>query len=335
MEKKRRILTISTITVVSLIIILGRAKGAKFFANTKKYEFKKNTINQCNQLKDEEKTKKDKKLQLVYDKEFTKIKDTIDYYVKDSKDYGIYYKDLVSKNTYEYNADKPFLAASTIKVSLVMDIADKIQEGKLSKNGSVRYISCDYEGGCGVLQGNTAKLRHPIKYTELMKYAIVYSDNIATHMLLRSSGNLDKYIENICGEKRKSGGNYITAKQQGLILERLYNNSKKNPMYNDIIKNMKNTVFHDRLDKYIPHEICAHKIGDYKSCVHDTGIIFTKNPYIITVYTENRISSADRTISDLSKKIYDIHIESEKEINNIEKDYKKKINEIESKYKNK
>ena len=62
MEKKRRILTISTITVVSLIIILGRSKGAKFFANTKKYQFKKNTINQCNQLKDEEKTKKDKKL---------------------------------------------------------------------------------------------------------------------------------------------------------------------------------------------------------------------------------------------------------------------------------
>lgn len=335
MEKRRRILTISTITAVSLIIILGRAKGVKFFATPKKYEFKKNTINQCSKLKDEEKIKKDKEIKVVYDKEFTDVKDTINEYVKDSKDYGIYYKDLVSNNTYEHNGDKSFLAASTIKVSLVMDIADKIHEGKLSKNGSVRYISSDYEEGCGVLQGNTSKLRKPIKYTELMKLAIVYSDNIATHMLLRSAGNLDKYIENICGEKKKHGGNYITAKQQGLILERLYNNPKKNPMYDDIIKNMKNTVFHDRLDKNIPHEVCAHKIGDYKSCVHDTGIIFTKRPYILTIYTENKLLSADKTISELSKKIYDIHRESEKKVCNIESNHKEKIKEIEDKYKNK
>jgi len=50
-----------------------------------------------------------------------------------------------------------------------------------------------------------------------------------------------------------------------------------------MIQTMKNTEFHDRIDKYIPREIVAHKIGNYAECVNDMAIVSKKNPYILVV----------------------------------------------------
>ena len=102
---------------------------------------------------------------------------------------------------------------------------------------------------------------------------------------------------------RKQGNNYLTARTQALLLERLYKNPDKNPIYNEIIKWMKNTEFHDRLDKYIPYEKVAHKVGDNEEYIHDTGIVYTKSPYILVVYSKGE---DPEQIAKLSKDIYNI-----------------------------
>ena len=67
---------------------------------------------------------------------------------------------------------------------------------------------------------------------------------------------------------------------------------------------MKNTDFHDRIDLYIPHDMVAHKVGDYGNYVNDVAIIYTEKPYILSIYT-NGLEDANEIIAHISKIIYD------------------------------
>ncbi|MEQ8199258.1 MAG: serine hydrolase, partial [Clostridiaceae bacterium] len=96
--------------------------------------------------------------------------------------------------------------------------------------------------------------------------------------------------------------NVITPEEEFLLLRRIYDN-RDNTYYSHLISVMEQTIFHDRIDKYIPQEITAHKIGDYGSYTNDVGIIFTDKPYIFVMYT-NGVSDADELIAGLSNLIY-------------------------------
>lgn len=69
---------------------------------------------------------------------------------------------------------------------------------------------------------------------------------------------------------------------------------------------MKTTVFHDRLDKYVPQNIVAHKIGNYGAFVNDVGIVNATKPYIIAIYTEG-MPNANEVIANISKILYAEH----------------------------
>lgn len=66
---------------------------------------------------------------------------------------------------------------------------------------------------------------------------------------------------------------------------------------------MKNTSFLDRIDKYIPQYIVAHKIGDLDTAANDEAIVFTDKPYIIILLTDN-VGYSYETIADISKAAY-------------------------------
>ena len=82
---------------------------------------------------------------------------------------------------------------------------------------------------------------------------------------------------------------------------------------------MKNTIFHDRLDKYLPYEIVAHKIGSYNEYTHDTGIVYSERPYSLSVYTK---SINPEPIAKLSKIIYDLKISTDEKVKSLKESYK-------------
>ena len=94
----------------------------------------------------------------------------------------------------------------------------------------------------------------------------------------------------------------ITADIEYRILMYTYDN-KNLPEFNHLIEVLTKTEFHDRLDKYIPQEIVAHKIGSNESYIHDVGIIFSDSPYILVIYT-NGLAYPDEKIAQISKAIY-------------------------------
>jgi beta-lactamase class A len=217
---------------------------------------------------------------------------------------GIIYYDINSKKSIEINADNQFAAASTIKVPINMLMYDMIQEKKIDISEKLEFQEGDFEEGAGVLQGSD--LSNPIAIKTLSDYSIRYSDNIAINMLLRKVGNENRYnfIEKVAGHPIAHAGNNITPRDSFKLLERLYLNPQKNEYYPTLIETMKKTEFHDRIDKYIPREIVAHKIGDYGEYVNDIGIVFKGNPYILVIFTKD-IPDANEIIGQVSKIIYE------------------------------
>lgn len=228
----------------------------------------------------------------------------VDEIAGDYKDnMSIYYKSLNTDDEYILNPDKYYIAASTTKIPLCMMILDQVFEGAISLEDTIYYEKLDSEGGSGVLYYLQEILN--ITVEEAIYLSIVESDNITKNMLHRISKiSLTDYLRDITEDDSIPYENYITARQLYKVLERLYENPDNNPYYEKLIEHMKETVFHDRLDKYLPYDIVAHKIGDYYRYAHDCGIIYAKDPYIIVVLTKD--------IGDLSDEPYENGSEDER-----------------------
>ena len=214
----------------------------------------------------------------------------IDENTNDFKDkMALYYYNFDTDEEYFFNEDTYFVAASLKKVPLVMQVLDKVYKCELSLNDEIKYIeSSDYATGTGILQFEDNIGSRSID--ELIKLSIIESDNIAYNMLNRVCGNtLTEYIENITSDYTANDDEYpkLTAKQNFEILYRLYKNPDNNPYYSTVIELMKETEFHDRLDKYIAYEKVSHKIGSYYRYYHDMGFIFAEETYLLVVLSKD------------------------------------------------
>ncbi|MGV8983071.1 serine hydrolase [Clostridium sp.] len=220
------------------------------------------------------------------------------------KKVGVVYYDIKSGKSIKINEDKQFVAASTIKVPINMLMYDMVEDKKININEKLKYEECDFEEGAGVLQGSD--LGNPISIKTLSDYSIRYSDNIAINMILRKVGIENKYdyMEKVLGHTVVHSGNNTTPEDSCKILEKLYFNVDDNKYYDTMIQAMEKTEYHDRIDKYIPKEIVAHKIGDYGEYVNDMAIVNKENPYILVAFTED-VPAANEVIAKVSKLIYD------------------------------
>lgn len=235
-----------------------------------------------------------------------------DYLGDDINKVSISYYDINSGKNFNINEKVELKAASTVKVPVSMMLYDAINNGEITEQSTMLYRNGDYEASFGGI--GYEDLSKPKTFEHINECMIIYSDNVAVNMLLRYFGNNRRYdyIEAIVGHEVNRKGNISTAEDTMKILKHLYFNPNNNPHYGKIIELMKKTSFHDRLDKLIPQENVAHKIGDYQdntgNYVHDVGIIYGKKPYILVVMTKNLGNTYDR-IAQISKIVYDEQVE--------------------------
>lgn len=132
--------------------------------------------------------------------------------------YGVYCKDLSSGAEWGIDADRPFPAASTFNLPLVLHLYELAARGRVSLDESVVYDpDTDYRTGARILRleavpGRSYSLR------VLANLNITVSDNVAAALLLRRLGRdkLAAFMRDLGGRVVfPDGRNVSTARDMG------------------------------------------------------------------------------------------------------------------------
>lgn len=194
---------------------------------------------------------------------------------------GIGYYNTVTGEEQFLNPDDYVTVGSVYKVPLNMIYCERIANGEMDLSEPIFGIS----------------------YETLLRGTIIDSNNDYAKILWDKVGSYRLYREKIApymGEDPQTvswkfyENNFFTPRQMITCLRTLYENPERFPYVVDIMKQAEpNRYFHRDEHRY---EI-AHKYGfnqeNYHSYVADSGIIYTTEPFLLVVFTDNTPQAED------------------------------------------
>lgn len=199
------------------------------------------------------------------------------------------YRDLVTGDTFQINGKTPNRAASTIKLPLALYIMEQADKGKINLNQKLKYKSYHYYSGSGVIQKDRVGTTYTIR--DLVKKAMIYSDNIAFIMLKERVGqrNFIKYMKSVGGQYAyPNGQNLTSANDLTIYAKRLYQFSEKSALGKELVGYLKRTVYNTTIPRGIKGTAVAHKVGmiPMDRIYNDAAIVYDKNPYVLAIMTK-------------------------------------------------
>jgi beta-lactamase class A len=227
-------------------------------------------------------------------------------------EYGVYLIDLRSGAFCGYNAREIFHGASTFKVPLNLYLYEEIAAGRVDPNTYLAYREGHYEEGTGYLQEQPFGSSYRIE--RLARDSIIYSDNVATNMLLGYLGRsrVVEYMRMLGGTAVSDQANTTCAEDLALYFRAVLEFAREHPEHGErLLNHLRNTVHRDRIPRSLPPGIpVAHKIGNWpaQGSWHDAGIVgHPFRPYIIAILSKNTPGYvyACAVVRDVSRRAYD------------------------------
>lgn len=226
-----------------------------------------------------------------------------EYLGQDAYNMGFMYYNLATGEQISFNENQQFYAASLYKLNMNILVYDYINEGKLSAEDMLYLEYYPDEAGNEFI--DYSEYLEATELGVLLDNTIINSDNTAAAMIYHYLGGWTSYREQYFSFFNIDNPIYTddtTVGEEFIVLKYLYDNREREG-YSHLIEVMKETAFHDRIDKYVPQELVAHKVGNYEDVVNDEGIVFTDEPYIIIFLTEG-VGYASEVIANISRAIY-------------------------------
>ena len=238
----------------------------------------------------------------------SKIDEINNYFNSINTNVSFAYEDLYTGLRLSYNAEHLYFAASTIKAPVIMYAYKMSNEGLLDLDEVLTYTPAFYIGGTGSIRyqkyGNTYTIR------ELAKKAIIESDNIAYAMISNKIKNSDiREFWSGAGSSTFWSNNSIWGNVKsldGIIYMR--------ELYKFLDQN--DNVRSELLDYYsnaslklinIENTPIAHKSGWTNSSIHDAAIIYSNEPYVLSINTSLGESNFYPFFTNASKLINEFH----------------------------
>jgi beta-lactamase class A len=248
--------------------------------------------------------------------------------------YAVALLDYETGLRFALHADRPFHAASTIKVAILLAICKGIDDGRIRPEDTLHIrnrfrsavddapfrIDAESDGYPQLhrLIGRTARI------SDLAEWMIVSSSNLATNLLLdyitvgeaqrvlREAGvdgvELRRGVDDTRAHE-KNLNNETTA--QGLLdlFATLRGDFLSKAGRERAIKILLQQRFNSMIPAPLPpHASVAHKTGEISTACHDAGIIYLpeREPYILVVLTEVLAESNGRreTIAKISEAVF-------------------------------
>lgn len=224
-----------------------------------------------------------------------------------NEQFSIYVKQLSTGKEAGINEDQKMYAASVMKLPYLYYVQEKINQGDYQLDTKLKYVSevNDFPGsykpeGSGSLPKTADNKEYTIK--ELISKTAKESDNVAHNILgyyvtNKSDETFKKETARISGEEWDVTDKLASAKMSGQVMEAIYNQNAF------VLESLSQTSFdNQRIAKDISAKV-AHKIGDADEYKHDTALVYTDSPFILSIFTKN--SDYD-TISKIAKDVYEV-----------------------------
>ena len=235
-------------------------------------------------------------------------------------DVGFYYRVLGEEETVTHNPDLPLVAASVIKIPIMVTAFRDIAEGKLDPGETIAIAPGDKMPSCGALTYMHDGLE--VTLLDLVTLMIVLSDNTATNLLIdrltpdhvnRTMAALG--IPGIALRRRlfdmelfhKGIHNTVTARGVGLLLERM---AQGKLLGAEADRAMVDILLNQRLNGKLPFYLhgqgirCAHKTGEDDDITHDVGIVYAEKPFVVCMLSNNvDVPAFERLIQDAAREL--------------------------------
>lgn len=221
--------------------------------------------------------------------------------------------------SFSYQADIPLIAASVIKLPMMITLFRLVKEGKADWNERFTVTSEVKVPSCGALTYLHDGLQVTLR--DLCTLMIILSDNTATNMVFDRIGNeeVNKALRALQCEtttlrrkmfdsvsSAKGIQNHITAGEIGHLLLMMMQEKCISP---DTDHEMIQILLDQRLNGKIPfflHAIdidVAHKTGEDSGTTHDVAIVMTKTPFVLC------FASNDTDVARFERLMQDIALE--------------------------
>jgi beta-lactamase class A len=238
---------------------------------------------------------------------------------------GYAIKDLSSGETFLRLPDTVFPQASSIKLTVLLELMRQAQEGKLSlaENHTLRRSEMtvgDTEPILTMLGDGTVTLT----LRDLAVFMVVLSDNTATNILIDRLG-MDNINEGVIrlGLKetklrrhmidleaaKKGNENVSTPREMLTLIEKVHAglalDAAHTKEYFDLLRLPKESEFHQALPEDVP---IADKPGALEAVRCDTGLIdISGHPFIMSIATtyDARDDEGERAVEDVARLAYD------------------------------
>ena len=202
--------------------------------------------------------------------------------------YGVYFQDLKTGKEFGYHQDDVMEAASVIKLPMALYVLHQVDAGALKLTDQVTIQNSDFMGGTGILNG-TASAGDKYAIGDLLKLMIQQSDNTAWQTLQRALGAdaTDAYAASLGAPDCHQVDDNCTAHEAGLLLAQLYKGKALKPDGTALLLDlMSNTVFNDRINRYLGGLRIAHKTGADGGVMNDVGVVYApEGPFLISMFS--------------------------------------------------
>ena len=236
-------------------------------------------------------------------------------------DVGLYYHRLGDAAAPEtHNPDLPLIAASVIKILIMVAAFREIAAGALDPDQTVEIRPEMKMPSCGALSYMHDGLKATVM--DLITLMIILSDNTATNLLIdrltpeRVNGAMDALgIPGIALRRRlfepalsaRGIQNTVTARGVGLLLERMATGALLGPEDDG---RMTRILLDQRLNGKLPFFLhsegirCAHKTGEDDGITHDAGVVYAAEPFALVMLSNNvDVPAFERLMQDTAREL--------------------------------
>lgn len=250
------------------------------------------------------------------------IQDRLSDVVSEDRHVAVAIRDLERRRLLNIEASRRFPSASVIKVTILIELLARCEEGDFSLSQQIAYDPNDRVEGSGVLQSMHAGVSLTLE--DLALLMIVVSDNTASNMLIGLLG-CDRINQRLVGlgltltrlerkfydfEARAQGkDNWLAAGEMADLLAAVEMRRVVSPaVCEKTLEIMHKQQFVSKIPALLPPDTrVANKTGSISTASHDAGIIYAPSgPIALCVLTEGLSApAAEGVIRDIARLTYD------------------------------